>query len=138
MSVPLIMAHVGGCPGRAIGHTDPAKRISDATLLHWVAGKWDTVGKWMAFKLQDGRSDNVLYDNKRDAVRHQSDEFLCMYVKLAPGGMNVCEAEAMLKFTRQAYNNGFRLPDPDARSGGPDLIPRVGMEKVKAQIRALK
>ena len=137
MADTLLIAHVGGCPRRGSGHTDPAKRISDATLLQWVAGKWNCVNKWMAFKLEDGRTDNVLYDSKRDAVRHQLDEFLCMYVNLQPGGMNVCEAEAMFKFTRQAYSNGFRLPDPDAKSGGPDLIPRIGTDKLTAQIRAL-
>jgi hypothetical protein len=139
-NVPLIMSHAGGCPARALGHTDAAKRISDATMLQWVAGGWDmTVGKFMAFKLEDGRSDNVLYDNYRDAVRHQgNNEMLYMYVKLHPGGMSVCEAEAMLKFNRQAHSNGFRMPDPDHRAGGHVLIPRIGMDKIKAQIRALK
>jgi hypothetical protein len=138
MSVPLLMAHVGGCPRREQGHTDAARRVADACILQWVAGKYDTVGKWLAFKLEDGRSDNVLYDSKRDVVRHQKHgEMSRMYVKIHPGGMNPCEAEAMLRYTRQAYLNGFRLPDPDSKTGGPDLIPRIGMEKVRAQISAL-
>jgi hypothetical protein len=138
MNVPLIMPHVGGCPRRATGHSDEAKRISDEATMHWVAGHWDSVGKWIACKLADGRSDHVLYDSKRDAIRHQKHgEQTCVYIKLHPGGMNVCEAEAMFQYTRRAYQNGFRLPDPDARSGGPDLIPRIGMDKVRAQITAL-
>lgn len=137
---PLLMQHVAGCPWRAKGHSDAAKRISDATMLHWVALHWACTKYWVAFRLEDGRSpdNNTLYDSKRDAVRHQSDEFLSMYVKLHPGGHNVCETEAMLKFTRQAYLNGYRLPDPDHRHGGPDLIPRIGMDKIQNQIRALR
>jgi hypothetical protein len=138
VSPPLIVAHVGGCPARLIGHTDAAKRISDSCMLQWVAGKWDTVGKFLKFKLEDGSCDNVLYDTYRDAVRHSGhNEMLYMFVKLHPGGMNLCEAEAMLKFNRQAHSNGFRMPDPDNRAGGHTLIPRIGMEKISAQIRKL-
>jgi len=138
--VALILQHVAGCPNRATGHSDAAKRISDACTLHWVALHWDCTRYWVAFKLEDGRSpdNNTLYDNKRDAIRHQMDEFLCLYIKLHPGGINVCEAEAALKFHRQAYLNGYRLADPDKRSGGPDLIPRIGTDKHSNQIRALK
>jgi hypothetical protein len=135
---PLIMMHTGGCPARATGHTDAAKRVSDATHLQWVAGGWEnTVGKWMAFKLEDGRTDNVLYDTKRDAVRHQFDEFLAFYIKLHPGGMSVCEAEVMLKVHRQIYLNGYRLTDPDAKNGGRDFIPRLSMLDVRQQVRDL-
>jgi hypothetical protein len=136
----LILQHVAGCPWRAVGHSDEAKRMSDATMLHWVANGWDSTKYWVAFKMEDGRSpdNNTLYDSKRDAVRHQLDEFLCLYVRLHPGGFNVCEMEATLKYHRQAYLNGFRLPDPDARTGGPDLISRIGTDKFTNQIRALK
>jgi hypothetical protein len=97
------------------------------------------VGKWVAFKLEDGRSDNVLYDSKRDAIRHQHHgEMQCMFAVMHMGGMSVCEAEALFQYTRQAYLNGYRLPDPDARTGGPDLIPRIGMEKVRGQVTALR
>jgi hypothetical protein len=135
----LIMQHAGGCPRRGSGHTDPAKRIADACMMHWIAQGWDSTKYWAAFKLEDGRSpdSNTLYDSKRDAVRHQMDEFLCMYIKLHPGGMNVCEAEAILKIHRQAYLNGYRMHDPDSKSGGADIIPRIGMDKVANQIRAL-
>ncbi len=133
------MQHVGGCPARASGHTDAAKRISDACMMHWIAQGWDSTKYWVAFKLEDGRSpdNNTLYDNKRDAVRHQMDEFLCLYVKLHPGGMNVCEVEAFLKIHRQAYLNGYRLQDPMHKKGGPDIIPRVGSDSLRDQIRSL-
>lgn len=140
MSTPLVMMHVGGCPNRHTGHTDAAKRISDATILHSIANGWDVNKYWVAFRLEDGRSpdNNTLYDSKRDAVRHQMDEFLCLYVKLQYGGFNVCQAEAYLKIHRQAYLNGYRLADPDHRKGGRDIIPRIGSDKLSAQIQALR
>ena len=137
MTVPLIMAHAGGCPARESRHTDPAMRIADNALMHWTASGWDCVNKWVAYKLEDGRSDNTLYDTKRDAIRHQFDEFLCFYVPLHPGGINPCEAEVLLKIHRQIYDNGWRMTDPDAKNGGPDIIPRIGMDTVKNQVRAL-
>jgi hypothetical protein len=121
-----------------MGHTDAAKRVSDATMLAWVAHGWDSVGQWMAFALADGTTDHVVYPAKRDAVRHMPNEFNFMYAKLQPAGMPVCAAEIMLRFTRQAHDAGFRLADPDAKDGGKDLIPRIGTAEVNQQIRYLK
>jgi hypothetical protein len=142
MSTPLLVPHTAGCPLRGIGHTDAAKRVSDAVNLHMLASDagwaWDNVkGRFMAFRLENGASDGTLYDTKQDAVRHQGDEFLCMYLKLHAGGMSACEAEIMLKIHRQAYDNGFRLADPDSKTGGRDIIPRMATDKALAQIRAL-
>lgn len=120
-------------------HSDAAKRISDAANLAWVFGGWDgTVGRWMAFKLEDGSTDHAIYDTKRDAIRHVSDELTYAFFKLHPMGMSVCESEIMLQFTRDAVKRGFRLVDPDAQNGGPDLIPRIGSEKVNNQLYALR
>ncbi len=123
----------------ATEHTDAAKRVCDSVNLHQLAGDagwaWENVrGKWMAFKLEDGSSDGTLYDSKQDAIHHQSDEFLCMYLPLHPGAMNVCEAEIMLKFHRKAYDAGFRLPDPDTVRNR-DLMPRIGTQEILTQIR---
>jgi hypothetical protein len=127
---------MSGCP-HPFGHPDEAKRMSDAVMLHWISLGWESVGKWVAIRLSDGGSDNTLYEKKREAVRHQADEFLCAYVKLHPGGMSPCEAHIMLTFTRKAYDAGFRLPDPDRKDGGQDLIPRIGADTLLAQMRAL-
>jgi hypothetical protein len=107
--------------------------------MHSIATSWDINKFWAAYRLEDGRSpdSHTLYDSKRDAVRHQMDEFLCLYIKLRYGGINCCEAEAYLKLHRQAYMRGFRLADPDAKTGGPDIIPRIGTDKARNQIRAL-
>lgn len=121
------------------GHSDAAKRISDAATLAWVFRGWDgSVGRWMAFALEDGSTDHSVYDTKRDAVLHVSNELNYAFFKLHPMGMSICEAEIMLQFTRDAVKRGFRLADPDKANGGPDLIPRIGSEKVSNQLYALK
>lgn len=121
------------------GHSDAAKRISDACTLAWVFHGWDgTVGRWMAFKLEDGKTDHSIYDRKRDAVTHVSNELYYCFIKLHPGGMGVCEAEIMLDFTRKAVKAGFRLSDPDKANGGTDIIPRIGSESVNSQINAFR
>jgi hypothetical protein len=123
---PLIIAHVPSCRWKGKGHTDAAKRISDATNLHKVASGWDSIGKFIACRLSDGTGGIDLYDSYRDAVRIQSarhDEFL--YIRLRAEGMTVCEAELYLWVNRQARDNGFKLSDPDDSRGGKTLIPRI-------------
>jgi hypothetical protein len=125
MTIPVLTKHSPHCPAAGLGHTDAAKRISDSVNLHWAAG-WDaSVSKWIACTLVDGKGGEILYDTKRDAVRHQLDEFLCIYICLVPGGMSICEAEILIRTHRQMYDSGFRLADPDSNNGGRDLIPRV-------------
>lgn len=108
---------------------DAGRRISDAlntyinglAKTHW----FELRSKWMAFRLSDGSSDGVLYDTKRDAVRHQADEFLCAYISFAnlAGGASPHECAIFLNFTRDAYDAGMRLPDPDDVNGGRDVAP---------------
>lgn len=129
------MDHDSGCP--VLSHSDAARRASDAVNLHYAAIGTDAIGKWVAIRLADGSSDGVLYDRKRDAVRHQPDEKLAAYVRIRPGGMNVCAAESFMKMSRMAYDAGFRLADPDARHGGLDLIPRLTREDQGRQMAAL-
>jgi hypothetical protein len=126
------------CKWAVTGHTDAAKRIYDAVNIAWYVFSYDCVGKWMAFKLEDGRGDHEVYPTKRDAIRHVSDELLYAFLVIHPDGMGLCEAEIMLDFTRSAVKAGFRLADPDRSDGGPDIIPRIGTENIHAQIRALK
>lgn len=127
------------CRYAGLGHSDAAKRISDAVNLAWTAHGWDGfVGHWMAFTLAQGLTDHVLYPTKHAAITHVSDEFRHLYLKMHPMGMPVCEAEIMLTFYRQAYDNGFRLADPDHKDGGREIIPRIGTSEIKNQIRLLR
>lgn len=130
------MTHDSGCPVRV--HSDAARRASDAVNLHISAIGLDAAGKWVSVRLADGSSDDVLYDTKRDAVRHQPDEKLCAYVRVPPSGMNPCRAESFLKMTRMAYDNGFRLADPDAKDGGRELIAPLKREEHARQMARLR
>jgi hypothetical protein len=126
---------MSNCP-HPLGHPDAAKRMSDGACLAWAVHEWDCVGKFMAFKLEDGSTNNDLYPRKRDAVRH-NDEFRHCFIALHPGGMSPCEAEIMLNFHRNAYKAGFRLADPADKNGGRSLIPRIGEQEINSQISSL-
>jgi hypothetical protein len=98
--------HVGNCPKRWTGHGDDAKRISDAVNQHTQSAAlgivWETVqGKYMAFSLNDGRTNGELYDYMADAVRH-NEQTTHFYLRIRADYMTLCEAEIMLSFHRKA------------------------------------
>ena len=130
------MKHDSGCPHTT--HSDAARRCSDAVNLHLVALGHEAVRRWVAIRLIDGGSDGVLYDTKRDAVRHQAHEQRCAYVCVAPGGMSPCAAESYLATHRKLYDAGFRLADPDAPHGGRQVIPRLTREDQRAVMARLR
>jgi hypothetical protein len=97
-------------------YSDAAKRCAEAVNLHIEANRADifaVIGKWIAVKLEDGRSDGNLYDRKADAVRHQPDEFACCYIRLPMTRMSLKEAEIFLQFNRNLHAAGARMPDPE-------------------------
>lgn len=105
--------------------SDAAKRCADIINFYVNTLTWEEIKhKWVAIRLSDGGYDNTLYDTKQDAVRHQPDEFRCAYVAFRNlvQGISPLEAERFLDYNRKAYDAGFRLPDPEAQSGGPDLF----------------
>lgn len=129
------MDHEPWCRTKALPHSDAAKRVADYYNLHYVAlGGWDAVGKWIACALNDGSSDGVLYDNRRDAVRHQHhNEDWFTFIKIVPHSMRVCEAEVMLKTARSLADKGLKMSDPDDAKGGRDVIKRSTVEDQLAQ-----
>lgn len=116
------------CQYHPQGHSEAAKRATDAINLHWHAIGYDCVDKYVAVKLADGSSDGVLYETYQDAQRHQFDERLCAYIRLHPQLIDVCEAEIMLETNRRAYDAGGHLIDPDAPGGGKTAITPVRFE----------
>lgn len=127
--------HEPRCPMRMSGrsHDDAAHRLSDEYNLHRVADPHGSIGKWFAAALNDGRSDHVLYDNKRDCVRHQHhNEQWYVFIKIVPSTMSVCDAAIMLTVSRRTYDAGMRLTDPDDRSGGKQIIKRNSIEDMLA------
>ena len=118
--------------------TDAAKRAFDIVGSYVAFVDYsERIGAWVAVRLADGGSDGNLYRSKREAVRHQADEFLCAYFSYrgAPNGFaSPKEAATWLEYNRRAYDAGFRTPDPDAASGGPDLIMPTAKEQVALQL----
>jgi hypothetical protein len=105
--------------------SDEAKRASDLINAFVTFTPRDELQrKWIAIRLADGGSDGTLYDSKQAAVKHQSDEYLCAYVSFRNliQGTTPREMEVFLRFNRDAYDHGFRLPDPDAKTGGPSAL----------------
>ncbi len=119
-------------------HSDAAKRLSDTYNLHRIVLGLDAVGKWFAVSLSEGKGDDVLYDSKRDCVRHQKHmEQYYTFIKIVPSGMKICEAEVMLTTARRLYDKGMRMTDPDHKAGGMDLIKRVAVEDQLAMLRGV-
>lgn len=117
-----------------------AKRLSDRINTLAVSHPPDMLQRgWIAVRLSDGEWDGTLYDNRRDAVRHQSNEFLCAYISTreAMGGMDVRAAFAVLSYHRAAYDAGFRLPDPDHPTGGKQLVTPLTNQDFRGQLRQL-
>ena len=94
---------------------DAARRLADSVNLHtlaMLAENRDRPG-FVAIRLEDGRSpDGVLYDSRRDAVRHQSDPKM-FYVKVGKMSMSATEAVTVLKFARMALKAGIVFADED-------------------------
>jgi hypothetical protein len=128
--------HDSGCPlsGTPELHSDAARRCSDAVNLHVSALGWGATKKWVAVRLSDGGSDGVLYDHRRDAIAHQLHERQCAYICISPGGMNACQAESFMRMTRNAYDAGAHLTDPEA----PEIIRRLTRRDQAAQMRRIK
>ena len=105
--------------------SDAAKRAADVINGLLAANDWDTARMgWIAIRLSDGGSDGVIYDSKKAAITHQIHEQQCAYVALRNliAGATAKEMDAYLEWNRGAYRAGLRMPDPDEKNGGPDLL----------------
>jgi hypothetical protein len=139
MSGNLIVAHNMTCRWKGQGHTDAAKRISDATHLHLAAIGPVCAGRFIACRLSDGTGGNTLYDSHYDAVRmHPNESDNYCYIRLRYEGMSVCDAELFLWINRQAHDNGMRLTDPDNPRNNRTLIPRVAAEHQYKILKGLR
>lgn len=91
-----------------------AQRMSDAVNIAITLGPDSAPGRYMAFSLADGSTDEVVYDTRTDAVRHTCNkpDAYC-YVCLPPDGMSVRVCERFLAGHRTLYRNGYRIPHPE-------------------------
>ena len=143
----VLVAHDPGCRyAREAdgGHSDAAKRISDVHNTHLLAGEAyrafsdrnPHIGLVFACRLNDGTSDDVLYESLADAVRHQRhNENWYAFLRVTPGGMSVCATASLLRIHRQVYDAGGRMSGTDVPRVA---IPRLTTEDVTEQIRALE
>jgi hypothetical protein len=133
-----IQPHDGGCPDKGKVHSAEANRVSDMYRLHRLADHFGSIGQWFACRLTDGTSDDTLYPSKSVAIKHQHhNEKYFAFIQIVPSDMTVCDAEIFLKVQRRLYDKGLRQADPDARGGGPQMIPRLTREDMGAQMRAI-
>lgn len=122
---------------------DAAKRAYDVVVGLATFVDWDTrmrQSPYVAIRLSDGGSDGRLYDTKREAIRHQLHESTCAYFSFrnAPNGFrHARDAAAFLAWHRAAYDQGWRLPDPDDTHGGPDLVMPSPTEHFYGQLARL-
>ncbi|MGW7281675.1 hypothetical protein ACWGIV_25930 [Streptomyces sp. NPDC054844] len=89
---------------------DSARRMSEAVTLHVLACRAQrdqrTVPPFIAIDLADGSCpDGVLYDSRRDAVRHQKSDYR-FFVKIGPAPMGEREALVCLMYARRAHAAG--------------------------------
>jgi hypothetical protein len=135
MSGLSLAMHDEHCPRinrTALGlHSDAAKRMSDTFNLHRVADPYGNIGYWFASRLDDGSTDNVLYESKPAAIRGQHhNENYYTFTQIVPTNFTECAAEVMLKLARMAYDKGGRMTDGLSRH---ELIRRLGWEDQVAQ-----
>jgi hypothetical protein len=133
------MMHQQGCPleNRAEfgGHSDAAMRICDVYMMHRTVDLYGCIGKWIACRLQDGSSDNMLYDSKPTAIRFQKgQENWYTFIRITPAQITPCEAEVMLKMARMFYDKGARTTDGFGRR---ELIKRLTWEDQNAQAKGI-
>lgn len=93
-----------------ISHADAGRHCADAVNLALLLGG---LGKWIAIRMSDGKSDGNIYDTKADAIRHQLHEFQCAYIKIPPDGMQPEHGAGYLEVNRKLYDKGLRIADPD-------------------------
>ncbi|MEU9048382.1 hypothetical protein AB0D63_43340 [Kitasatospora sp. NPDC048343] len=95
---------------------DTARRVSDAVNLH-IAADPDARG-YVACRMDDGRSDNALYDTRGDAVRHHmkaGQESNYFYVKVTPDGLTPKAAWVLVVAFRKLRDAGIRPDHEDVQ-----------------------
>lgn len=118
------------------GHSDAAKRFADNYNLHKAAGM---VCGWIAVALADGSSDGNVYDTREDAVRFMfPNERWFFYCCLQQPSLTICAAESLLRYRRIMNEVEGPHTDRDAPHGGLEVIQRLSVEDIEAQIRAVR
>lgn len=105
--------------------------------MHRTADPYGSIGKWLAFKLEDGSSSHTAFDTRDDAVRHAGDYRFWLFVQIGPWPFTVTEASATLSANRKLVAAGMKSSDPRDSLGGRDIIKRMNRRDQYRQLRAL-
>lgn len=96
---------------RDLGSADDfAKRAFDVMNMHVLGKGEEAWGKWVAFRLSDGGSDNHLYDTREQAIHFQLHPTQCCYLMIPPTGFTLKEIRRFLEISRTLYDKGARIP----------------------------
>ena len=117
-----------GAKEDAYGLSDAAKACANTVTMHALAGG---AGRFVAIRLADGGSDNVLYDTRQDAINHQLHETQCAYICIPPCGMTTKDAAEYLTLNRNLYDAGWHMCDPQ-------MITPVRKEDARQKLAMLK
>jgi hypothetical protein len=80
---------------------DAGARAADVLNLAVIANGVQATGRWMAFALDDGRSDKAIYDTRADAIRHA--KVPCHFEQLRPAGYSADEMALTLQYARAYF-----------------------------------
>jgi hypothetical protein len=97
---------MAGDPGPLGAYSDAARRVSDEVTMHMTADREGTYGKWLAFRLSDGTSDGVVYDDPVAAADAQLHYKQCAYIQIHRMGISPKAAAVMLAYYRRVYDAG--------------------------------
>lgn len=110
-------------------------RISDVLNQAIIDGGLKNIGRWHAFRLEDGTGDGTTYDTYADAVAHQSRP--CLFEPLRPSSYSPDEAAMMLHYARAAYGAGWRndpgYPAPIRPVRAEDAARKVHLMEARAR-----
>lgn len=122
MNLAGLAGFVGGKDAPLYAAKEAGKRMADVLNQVVVDNGLAVFGRVMAFRLDDGSSDGVIYDHRADAIRHQLHETLCHYEVLKPRGYSADECALTLIYARAAYDAGWR---PSREAPAPIMPVRI-------------
>ena len=109
-----------------------AQRMAGIINLITMCHDWDMLThSCMAFRLDDGTSDNTLYPDRRTALTYQLRPALVFHFRGSPGGVTAKDCQIFLDIHREAFENDrVAWVDPES----PDLIiSTYGADRMRRQ-----
>lgn len=97
-----------------------ALRMTEIINARIAFTHWDVLSHGcMAFRLDDGTTDDTLYPNRATALKYQLRPCCVFYFRNALGGVNARDIQLFLDINRLAYQNDrIAWVDPES----PDII----------------